>query len=47
MEIQPGRRLGTEFSDRAKVIAGVGGLFHTDELPKYGITEEEVKKLRV
>ncbi len=45
-EIQPGRRLGTEFSDRAKVIAGVGGLFHTDELPKYGITEEEVKKLR-
>jgi len=45
-EIQPGRRLGTEFSDRAKVIAGVGGLFHTDELPKYGISEEEVKKLR-
>ncbi|AEF97178.1 Glu-tRNA(Gln) amidotransferase subunit GatE [Methanotorris igneus] len=45
-EIQPGRRLGTEFSDRAKVIAGVGGIFHTDELPKYGISEEEVKKLR-
>ncbi|WP_456371676.1 Glu-tRNA(Gln) amidotransferase subunit GatE [Methanocaldococcus sp.] len=45
-EIQPGRRLGTEFSDRAKVIAGVGGIFHTDELPKYGITEKDVKKLR-
>ncbi len=45
-EIQPGRRLGTEFSDRAKVVAGVKGLFHTDELPKYGISEEEVKKLR-
>jgi len=43
-EIQPGRRLGTEFSDRAKK-AGVGGIFHTDELPNYGITEEEVKAL--
>jgi len=45
-EVQPGRRLGTEFSDRGKVIGGVGGLFHTDELPKYGITEEEVVKLK-
>ncbi len=44
-EIQPGRRLGTEFSDRAKK-AGVGGIFHTDELPNYGITENEVKALR-
>ena len=45
-EIQPGRRLGTELSDRAKVIAGVGGLFHTDELPNYGITQEEVDRLK-
>ena len=45
-EIQPNRRLGTELSDRAKVIAGVGGLFHTDELPNYGITQEEVNKLK-
>jgi len=44
-EIQPGRRLGTEFSDRARK-SGVGGIFHTDELPNYGITEEEVKALR-
>ncbi len=44
-EIQSGRRLGTEFSDRAKK-SGVGGIFHTDELPNYGITEEEVKALR-
>lgn len=44
-EIQPGRRLGTEFSDRAKT-AGVGGIFHTDELPNYGITSQEVKELR-
>jgi len=41
-EVQPGRRLGTELSDRAK-RAGVGGIFHTDELPAYGITDDEVK----
>ncbi|HIP17086.1 MAG TPA: Glu-tRNA(Gln) amidotransferase subunit GatE [Methanothermococcus okinawensis] len=45
-EIQPGRRLGSELSDRAKVIAGVGGLFHTDELPNYGITQEEVNNIK-
>ncbi|TGC09497.1 Glu-tRNA(Gln) amidotransferase subunit GatE [Methanolobus halotolerans] len=45
MEIQPGRRLGTEFSDRAKT-SGVGGIFHTDELPNYGISEDEVRVLR-
>ncbi len=44
-EIQPGRRLGTEFSDRAKK-SGVGGIFHTDELPNYGITSDEVDALR-
>jgi glutamyl-tRNA(Gln) amidotransferase subunit E len=45
-EIQPDRRLGTELSDYAKFWGGVGGIFHTDELPKYGITEEEVSLLR-
>ncbi|MCL2862547.1 MAG: Glu-tRNA(Gln) amidotransferase subunit GatE [Methanimicrococcus sp.] len=44
-EIQPGRRLGTELSEKAKAV-GVSGLFHTDELPNYGITAEEVKSLR-
>jgi glutamyl-tRNA(Gln) amidotransferase subunit E len=44
-EIQPGRRLGTEMSDYAKKC-GVGGIFHTDELPAYGITSEEVTALR-
>jgi len=44
-EIQPDRRLGSEFSDYAKVC-GVGGIFHTDELPAYGITAEEVAQLR-
>ncbi|AGK60474.1 glutamyl-tRNA(Gln) amidotransferase subunit E [Archaeoglobus sulfaticallidus PM70-1] len=44
-EIQPNRRLGTEFSDIAKTF-GLGGIFHTDELPAYGISKEEVEKLR-
>jgi len=39
-EIQPGRRLGTEMADRAKKY--VKGIFHIDELPNYGISEEEV-----
>ena len=39
-ETQPGRRLGSEYSDYAKHM-GVKGLFHSDELPKYGITQEE------
>lgn len=41
-ELQPGNRVGTEFSGRAKIKAGVGGIFHSDEMPNYGITEEEV-----
>jgi glutamyl-tRNA(Gln) amidotransferase subunit E len=44
-EIQPGRRLGSEISDRAK-RAGVGGIFHSDELPAYGITQKEVEAVR-
>jgi glutamyl-tRNA(Gln) amidotransferase subunit E len=44
-EIQPERRLGSEMSDYAKKC-GVGGIFHTDELPAYGITAEEVTRIR-
>jgi glutamyl-tRNA(Gln) amidotransferase subunit E len=44
-ELQPERRLGSEFSDYAKKC-GVGGIFHTDELPAYGITAEEVTAVR-
>jgi glutamyl-tRNA(Gln) amidotransferase subunit E len=44
-EIQPDRRLGTELSDHAK-RHGAGGIFHTDELPAYGVTDEEVAALR-
>ena len=44
-EIQPDRRLGTEFADHAR-RHGAGGVFHTDELPAYGVTEAEVSDLR-
>lgn len=44
-EIQPGRRLGSELADYAK-RCGVGGIFHTDELPAYGIAAEEVQSVR-
>ncbi len=45
VEVQPGRRFGSELADYARVWGGVGGLFHTDELPGYGISGEEVGKL--
>lgn len=45
LEIQEGRRLGSEFSSYGKKM-GVSGIFHTDELPAYGITKKEVDDLR-
>lgn len=44
-EIQPGRRLGTELAGYAKKM-GVSGIFHTDELPSYGITQKEVDSVQ-
>ena len=44
--IGPGLRLGTELSNRASFWGGVGGIFHSDELPNYGITEDEVKQAK-
>lgn len=38
-------RLGAEMAQRA-MTKGVKGIFHSDELPAYGITEEEVSRLR-
>jgi len=46
MQIQPGRRFGTELAERAIVESGVGGIFHTDEMPAYGISKEEVEQLK-
>ncbi|MEM4655631.1 MAG: Glu-tRNA(Gln) amidotransferase subunit GatE [Acidilobaceae archaeon] len=41
-ELMPGRRFGTELADYARFWAGVSGIIHSDELPGYGITGEEV-----
>jgi len=43
MELQPERRLGSELSDQVKAKAGLKGLLHSDELPAFGITEQEKK----
>ncbi len=45
-ELQPGRRFGTELSDYARFWGGVTGIIHTDELPNYGITNDDVRRLR-
>jgi len=46
LELCPDRRLGTEMADHAKFAGGVRGIFHTDEMPAYDITVEEVEALR-
>jgi glutamyl-tRNA(Gln) amidotransferase subunit E len=39
-------RLGAEMAQRARMRAGVMGIFHSDELPGYGISPEEVAGIR-
>jgi len=41
-----GPRLGRELADHAKVAAGVKGIFHSDELPGYGVSDAEVVAVR-
>lgn len=38
--LMPPPRVGRELADYAKVRAGVKGIFHSDELPAYGVTAE-------
>ena len=45
-EIMPGHSFGKELADIASAISGLGGIFHTDEMPAYGVSEEEVRALR-
>lgn len=45
-ELQPGVRLGREMADYAMFWGRVGGIFHTDELPAYDITQDEVVALK-
>ena len=47
IELTSGLRFGTELSDYAKFWGRVEGIFHTDELPAYGITEDEVMALKI
>ncbi|MHA1860301.1 MAG: Glu-tRNA(Gln) amidotransferase subunit GatE [Candidatus Asgardarchaeia archaeon] len=45
MELQKGYRFGTELSEYVRFWTGLKGLFHSDELPAYGISEEELKEV--
>lgn len=44
-DIQKGRTFGKEIGERVASIVGLGGIIHTDELPAYGINEQEKKRL--
>lgn len=44
-ELALGMRLGAEMADIASFWGRVGGIFHTDELPAYSITVDEVNQL--
>jgi glutamyl-tRNA(Gln) amidotransferase subunit E len=44
-EIQPGRRFGTELASCVKAKTGLQGIIHSDELPNYGISAEEIGKV--
>ncbi|MGD9131747.1 MAG: Glu-tRNA(Gln) amidotransferase subunit GatE [Candidatus Bathyarchaeota archaeon] len=44
-ELAEGMRLGSELAGIARFWGRVGGIFHTDEMPAYGITEEELNQL--
>ncbi len=46
IETCPGKRIGSELSDYAKIKAGVGGIIHSDEkLEKYNFTESEISNI--
>lgn len=42
----PGRRFGTEVAEYVGQFTGLKGILHSDELPGYGITAEEVERIR-
>jgi glutamyl-tRNA(Gln) amidotransferase subunit E len=45
-ELAPGMRLGAEMADIAHFWGRAGGIFHSDEMPAYRITEEEMDRLK-
>ncbi len=44
-ELATGMRLGSELAGMARFWGRVGGIFHTDEMPAYDVTEEELNQL--
>jgi glutamyl-tRNA(Gln) amidotransferase subunit E len=46
IELAPGMRFGMEMADIAHFWGRVGGIFHTDELPAYGVTIKETDDLK-
>jgi glutamyl-tRNA(Gln) amidotransferase subunit E len=44
-ELAKGMRLGSELAGMARFWGRVGGIFHTDEMPAYGVTDEELNQL--
>ena len=44
-EVMPGRRFGGELADYARFWAGVPGIIHSDELPGYGLSNDEVDSI--
>jgi len=44
-ELSVGMRLGAELAGMARFWGRVGGIFHTDEMPAYEVTKEEITKL--
>jgi glutamyl-tRNA(Gln) amidotransferase subunit E len=44
-ELALGMRLGAELAGIARFWGRVGGIFHTDEMPTYGVTAEELNQL--
>lgn len=44
-ELMPAVRFGTEMAKRAMFYGRVGGIFHSDELPAYGLNQAEVDSI--
>ncbi|MCP4761469.1 MAG: Glu-tRNA(Gln) amidotransferase subunit GatE [archaeon] len=47
IEVQEGRRFGTEVANKVKIITGLKGLIHSDEdLKKYNFSDEEISTIK-
>lgn len=44
-ELQPNRRFSSELADYVKAWTNLGGLISSDELPAYGISEEDLNRI--